>query len=73
MFQSAKLKLTAWYLLIIMSVTISFSAFVYFGVKNAAQRALEVQSVRIERHFMNFKLNGIVERPFPRFDEDALN
>ena len=72
MFKSAKLKLTAWYLLIIMTITISFSTFVYFGVKNVAQKALDVQSVRIERHFRNFQYNGIVERPFPRFDEEAL-
>src|SRR3989344_3878066 len=73
MLKSTKLKLTAWYLLIIMIITLSFSGFVYIGVKNAAQRALELQSVRIERHFMNFKLDGRFERPFPRFDNEALS
>ncbi|MFA6982071.1 MAG: HAMP domain-containing sensor histidine kinase, partial [Patescibacteria group bacterium] len=49
MFKSARLKLTIWYLLIIMVITLSFSSFVYIGVNANTRRALEGQRHRLER------------------------
>ena len=48
MFKSARLKLTLWYLLIIMVVSISFSTFIYFGSTREFDRALRIQEYRIE-------------------------
>lgn len=48
MFKSARLKLTAWYLLIIMVISISFSAFIYYGTSQEFDRILRVQRFRIE-------------------------
>jgi two-component system sensor histidine kinase CiaH len=42
MFHSARLKLTAWYLVIIMAVSLSFSALIYRGVSLEFQRRLNV-------------------------------
>lgn len=47
MFHSARIKLTLWYLLIIMTISLSFSAFIYRGVSREFQRRLNV----IERRF----------------------
>lgn len=48
MFKSARLKLTAWYLLIIMIISISFSAFIYLGLTREFDRILRIQEYRIE-------------------------
>lgn len=47
MFEKARLKLTAMYLLIIMMISLSFSAFIYNGVTNEFQRRLNT----IEKRF----------------------
>lgn len=47
MFETARLKLTAWYVLIILLVSFSFSAFIYNGVTLEFQRRLNV----IEQRF----------------------
>ena len=47
MFESVRLKLTAWYLVIIMAVSLSFSAFIYRSVGLELQRRLNT----IERRF----------------------
>src|SRR5258708_9455906 len=57
MFRGARLKLTAWYLLIIMTISISFSAVIYRVYTTEVERFGELQRVRIERRFGNF--------PFP--------
>lgn len=53
MFQSARIKLTAWYLLLIMLVSISFSAAVYrtltFELKRAAGRPRQLQTGDLPR------------------------
>ena len=54
MFKSAKIKLTAWYVIIIMIITISFSSIVYVGISQITERALETHRVRVERYFSNF-------------------
>jgi signal transduction histidine kinase len=54
MFKKARIKLTAWYLLIVMSISISFSAFIYGNVNREfqirfsnIQRRLEMQELGI--------------------------
>jgi signal transduction histidine kinase len=46
MFHHARLKLTAWYLLIIMVISISFSAFIYFGATNEYDRIIRIEQYR---------------------------
>jgi hypothetical protein len=48
-FNSAKIKLTGLYLIIIMLVTVSFSLFIYTKVNDATEHALDMQKHRIER------------------------
>ncbi len=48
-FDSAKIKLTALYLAIIMAVTVSFSIFIFHGVNEATKHALDIQRARVER------------------------
>lgn len=49
MFQKARLKLTAWYLLIIMLISISFSVAIYRVLASELNRVERVQRLRIER------------------------
>src|ERR1035437_9849439 len=46
MFHNARLKLTAWYLLIIMLISISFSSFIYFGATNEYDRIVRIEQYR---------------------------
>ncbi len=48
MFQTARLKLTAWYLLIIMMVSLSFSAVIYRSLSTEVERFSRMQRSRIE-------------------------
>lgn len=61
MFQKARLKLTAWYLLIIMSISFSFSFVIYKALTNEVQRFARTQRYRIEHRTQN--------NPFPLHDE----
>lgn len=49
MFKNARLKLTAWYLLIIMFISIAFSLVIYQGLMNEVHRFSRMQKLRIER------------------------
>lgn len=49
MFNSARIKLTAWYLLIIMFISIAFSFVIYHGMMNEVRRFSRIQRIRIER------------------------
>jgi signal transduction histidine kinase len=62
MFHSARIKLTAWYLLIIMLISISFSVAIYRVLTSELDRVERVQRLRIER--------GLSEQPrmIPPFD-----
>lgn len=51
MFISARRKLTAWYLVILMSVSISFSIVIYRGMTAEIDRFTQLQRLRIERRF----------------------
>lgn len=46
MFQSARLRLTAWYLLIIMVISIAFSALIYVGSWREFDRMLRIQRMK---------------------------
>jgi len=49
MFQKARLKLTSWYLLIIMLISVSFSVAIYGVLTNELNRVERVQRLRYER------------------------
>lgn len=49
MFKSARLKLTAWYLLIIMCISIAFSVVIYQGLSKEVERFARIQELRNER------------------------
>jgi two-component system, OmpR family, sensor histidine kinase CiaH len=48
MFQKTRLRLTFWYLLIIMAISIAFSIVIYIGLTREFDRALRLQRFRIE-------------------------
>ncbi|MBI3981084.1 HAMP domain-containing histidine kinase [Candidatus Microgenomates bacterium] len=50
MFHSARLKLTAWYLAIIMLVSLTFSFIIYRNLVSEVERFEKVQRLRIERN-----------------------
>ena len=52
MFKKARLRLTGWYLLIIMVISISFSAFIYRSVSMEFQRRLGVIETRLHQRGM---------------------
>ncbi len=54
MFERTRLKLTAWYLLIIMFVSISFSFIIYKVSTNEFERFAKKQKSRIEYRMQNF-------------------
>lgn len=49
MFEQARLKLTGWYLLIIMFISISFSAIIYKAIDREIYRFEQLQRYRIEK------------------------
>lgn len=66
MFKSAKIKLTSWYLLVIMLITISFSALVYTNFIRVTTRALREHSLRVELKINEFPKP---QRPLGAFQE----
>ena len=66
MFKSARLKLTAWYLLIIMVISISFSTFIYLGLTREFDRVLRIQEYRIEHQGT---LQRLIQRPIWQNDD----
>jgi signal transduction histidine kinase len=72
MFKSARIKLTAWYLTIIMFISISFSAFVFVGVQRDVQRALDAQKKRMERQFFEMKILNRFPRIVAVIDTETL-
>ena len=49
MFTAARVQLTAWYLLIIMCISIFFSITIYHGITNEVERSLRIQRIRLYR------------------------
>lgn len=60
MFQSARLKLTAWYLIIILCISFAFSAVIYAFLSREVERFARVQRLRIERQHTPF---GFIPQP----------
>ena len=48
MFKEARIKLTVWYLAIIMAISLSFSGVIYFGINTELSRIENFQKVRIQ-------------------------
>ncbi len=64
MFREARLKLTGWYLLIIMLVSLAFSAIIYTTANRELQRFAEGQRARFERRIITPPLgvdDGLLE------------
>ncbi len=71
MFRKARLKLTAWYLLIIMVISFSFSALIYQLISVEINRFANSQRNRIQRHlFIDQK--QILVQPFIFIDNDLI-
>lgn len=68
MFTQARLKLTAWYLAVIMLVSMSFSAVIYRVLTAEVERFARMQRFRIERRFNTPA--GVA--PIPAFDPDLV-
>ncbi len=73
MFQSARLKLTAWYLLIIMCVSFAFSAVIYTFLSREVERFARVQRLRIERQRTPFSIIPPQNEPEIPYDPDLIN
>lgn len=69
MFHSARLKLTAWYLVIIMLISMTFSVVIYRVLISEVERFEHVQRLRLERRLQNSDLfapfNGLNIVPAP--------
>lgn len=65
MFKEARIKLTAWYLAIIMAISLSFSVVIYVGVNRELNRLGDFQRVRIQRI-----VNGIPQPGGPTINLD---
>jgi len=79
MFHSARLKLTAWYLLIIMLISISFSAVIFKVISNEVERYVNAQRFRIERRLTqgdyfpsDIHIQGVVPT-IPIMDSDLID
>lgn len=78
MFKKARLKLTFWYLLIIMFISFSFSFVIYKSLTGEVQRFARMQRYRIEHRLPNRELpipDEIKELPNPPTitDPDLIN
>lgn len=73
MFTSARLKLTAWYLLIIMVISLSFSTVIYRMFSLEVERFARVQRFRIERGLLTpLPVPDESELPLPRVLDATL-
>ena len=72
MFHSARLKLTAWYLLIIMFISVSFSVAMYKVLTFELNRMERMQRLRIERGLSEPRRIIPPEQPF-RIDPDLVD
>ncbi len=57
MFHSARIKLTAWYLLIIMTISISFSVAIYRVLTSELDRLERAEQSRVARRLPEFQIN----------------
>jgi len=70
MFRSATLKLTLWYLAIVMAISIAFSVVLYRVTTNELNRGLRREVVRIDRQFPIFDDNPLPQ-PQAEYQEGA--
>ena len=71
MFKSARLKLTAWYLLIIMMVSLLFSVVIFIGVNRELSRFERLSQLRREREGEGF-LVPMPPRGLPTLDPEVI-
>lgn len=64
MFRNARITLTLWYLLIIMTISIAFSVFIYTGSNHEFDRILRIQRFRIE-HPVNLDSRNVFWQQLP--------
>lgn len=72
MFKQARLKLTAWYLLIIMVISFSFSALIYQLISQEINRFANSQRVRIQKRLLDFQ-NPNTPPPIVLIDDDLID
>lgn len=74
MFNKARLKLTGWYLLIIMCVSLAFSAVIYHAANLEIERFAAAQRIRYERRIVDPNLISLEPRSTPPsiLDEELL-
>lgn len=70
MFHSARIRLTAWYLLIIMCISLLFSGFIYQVLNIELNHFNQVQRQRFERRFLQTEI-GLL--PPPGLESDIAN
>lgn len=71
MFQNARIMLTAWYLVIIMMISMLFSILIYQGINTELERFDRQQQVRQDR--MERMFGSLPFSPnFPRYDPDIV-
>ncbi len=77
MFHKARLKLTAWYLLIIMAISIAFSFFIYSGAQREFNRLLQIEKTHLESDSgqvrVRFLPNGTVIADSATVDTDVVS
>lgn len=75
MFHSTRIRLTGWYLLIIMAISIAFSVVVYGILTRELNQFSRLQQIRIEQRFQDSNEGEVqlpVPPPFPLFDPELL-
>lgn len=70
MFKEARIKLTVWYLAIIMAISLSFSGVIFFGINSELNRIENFQKVRIQGIVRGFPEPTDIS---PSPDTDAIN
>lgn len=71
MFTRARLKLTGWYLLIIMTVSLSFSGVIYKSVNSEIDRFAEAQRYRFERRIV-VQFPNVWQYTEPAYDAELI-
>lgn len=76
MFTKARLKLTGWYLVIIMTVSIAFSMFIYIGATSELDRVLRLERYRLDHPDWRLRiLQGTdfqIQTTTPLYDPDVI-
>lgn len=73
MFKQARLKLTGWYLLIIMVISFSFSGIIYQLISQEINRFANSQRVRIQRQLLDIENQNNSPPPIILIDDDLID